>query len=981
MTMPATAMRSLPWLLFITLLLCPFHLRRSSTATYYALGLVNVAPITRLMAPWAVRNHGRYTALFNVPEATTVDAPLTTAAPGGPSDATQAAAAESSPKSSPKAASPQQDTAQTASQKVPLLEGVWVPPSQNVAQRRGKIFSIQQPQDLLDFVIEDERLSVVKVYASWCKTCKVFDVRYRKLASQFGDKYDSKTGTEITQMGRVRFAEMQFDNPNNEEMCKVLNATKLPYIFLYKGSKGKMKEFQCSPTKFKMLTDAVNEYADPVVGDSEMNRELEKLPVLNRDDLEESPQDGNATIAAQSMSSNGEDTIDGLKQQRVRNNDSNWEDEFSSSRNNAEVTGDKAMIKPPWQENAEYWAEQEALEKMGNSKKEQSSGDTVGNMNNDGGNTVTHIHQQKSTDDFKKPYEYQDEDVSPPPPPPRRVDGQTLPPSDDAAKQTGWVPDWFGSDTRVGDGQKLPPKKANASFNPSETRQSFQMSSTDDFRKPHGTVAPGRSSGGSDVQHPPPQPQARAHNPDANRHSFQTSSNDDFRKPHGMPSNMEQQQRPPPQKVFKASFQTSSTDDFKRSSDGTSGEGAPQQPSFQKPNRSDNPAWKNSMGQDAYGSTQQPEQSPPAGGEVFQNLVDQAQNVFQSIQPPKFTDAMIIDNNIPQQQPSQPAAPVTDFEERDQKMETASVKSSSTMVRNIKWPLVRDPPGVSPEYPLLATRVFVTMFATLSTQYLHLYSGNSPVLASSAMTLLVSTCFDRRLGQAALCGSFAGMSGGHLTPDLSMALLLGAVTSACYEVLININNACLGIGGRLGATAFLATSIMARYRGIGSAGRKLRRGLWKSGAGPSSIAVSMVLYHVLGAVSTILLREYSDDSGAADPVRASSVIGLLGSLFLKDPTAILAVYGGSFVGMSLPSRLMNGNAPGNARAGQPQTAVSLLASFAGAGAMAGLFHAISIHSGYWNGGWGGKAGLCAFAGCWVYRGFGNVAQFINKRRI
>jgi len=310
-------MRSLPWLLFITLLLCPFHLRRSSTATYYALGLVNVAPITRLMAPWAVRNHGRYTALFNVPEATTVDAPLTTAAPGGPSDATQAAAAESSPKSSPKAASPQQDTAQTASQKVPLLEGVWVPPSQNVAQRRGKIFSIQQPQDLLDFVIEDERLSVVKVYASWCKTCKVFDVRYRKLASQFGDKYDSKTGTEITQKGRVRFAEMQFDNPNNEEMCKVLNATKLPYIFLYKGSKGKMKEFQCSPTKFKMLTDAVNEYADPVVGDSEMNRELEKLPVLNRDDLEESPQDGNATIAAQSMSSNGEDTIEGLKQQLV----------------------------------------------------------------------------------------------------------------------------------------------------------------------------------------------------------------------------------------------------------------------------------------------------------------------------------------------------------------------------------------------------------------------------------------------------------------------------------------------------------------------------------------------------------------------------------------------------------------------------------------------------------------------------------------
>lgn len=38
--------------------------------------------------------------------------------------------------------------------------GVWMPPSKNIDQRRGKIFSIQKPQDLLDFVIEDERLSV-----------------------------------------------------------------------------------------------------------------------------------------------------------------------------------------------------------------------------------------------------------------------------------------------------------------------------------------------------------------------------------------------------------------------------------------------------------------------------------------------------------------------------------------------------------------------------------------------------------------------------------------------------------------------------------------------------------------------------------------------------------------------------------------------------------------------------------------------------
>ncbi|KAL9181747.1 hypothetical protein ACHAXT_012090 [Thalassiosira profunda] len=123
-----------------------------------------------------------------------------------------------------------------------------------------RVLSIRQPQDLLDFVIEDERLSVVKVYASWCKTCAVFDIRYRKLASQLGDTFE---GDSKVSQGSVRFAEMKYDDPNNEEMCKLLNATKLPYILMYKGSQGKVADFQCGPAKFQMLVDAVEEFADP----------------------------------------------------------------------------------------------------------------------------------------------------------------------------------------------------------------------------------------------------------------------------------------------------------------------------------------------------------------------------------------------------------------------------------------------------------------------------------------------------------------------------------------------------------------------------------------------------------------------------------------------------------------------------------------------------------------------------------------------
>ncbi|EJK56254.1 hypothetical protein THAOC_23900, partial [Thalassiosira oceanica] len=57
---------------------------------------------------------------------------------------------------------------------------------------------------------------------------------------------------------------MRFDDPNNEEMCRLLNATKLPYVLIYKGSRGKVADFQCGPSGFARLEDAVARLADPI---------------------------------------------------------------------------------------------------------------------------------------------------------------------------------------------------------------------------------------------------------------------------------------------------------------------------------------------------------------------------------------------------------------------------------------------------------------------------------------------------------------------------------------------------------------------------------------------------------------------------------------------------------------------------------------------------------------------------------------------
>ena len=530
-------------------------------------------------------------------------------------------------------------------------------------------------------------------------------------------------------------------------------------------------------------------------------------------------------------------------------------------------------------------------------------------------------------------------------------------------------------------------------------------SSTDDFRKPYGSSPPAASM-------PPPPPPPVVRNDNTVRMPFQAVSNDEFRRPHGMPTGANM---PPPPRpiVTKQPFQTSSTDDFRRSSDSASGVGAPQQKIYQQPTpKRQSPPLDGVIDAVLESDWIKPSSMPASVKRFFDQQVAMSKASVTSLSDAAI-DAKIRspDSKIdttPSFAPAVPSTQVTassylqtsspplptsaentpyqatppmniaehDLQQWDQKMTTAQANSKKILLRGMS---LRDPPGDSKEHPELLSRALVIMFSTLATRHLYLVNGISPVLASSAITLLTSTCIDRRLGQAALCGSLAGMSGMHLIPNLSMAALLGVATTVSYEALISINNLFSGIGGRVGASAFLATSVMAKYQGVRFVGRKMRRGLWSS-AGLSSIATTMVIYHAIGAALTIFLRQSSDVDGAADPVRGSSVVGLIGSVCIQNPMAALAWYGGTFVGMSLPSRLINGNAPGRPKLGKPQSALSLFGSFTAAGAIAGLIHAFTIHSGYFIRGWGSKVGLCAFAGSWAYRGFGNLAEFVNQRQ-
>ena len=69
----------------------------------------------------------------------------------------------------------------------------------------------------------------------------------------------------------------------NEEMCKLLGATKIPYILVYKRVGGKIAGFTCPPSQVQLLIDVLHEHAVPTNPSTlEVESELEMEEILSQ---------------------------------------------------------------------------------------------------------------------------------------------------------------------------------------------------------------------------------------------------------------------------------------------------------------------------------------------------------------------------------------------------------------------------------------------------------------------------------------------------------------------------------------------------------------------------------------------------------------------------------------------------------------------------------------------------------------------------
>ena len=123
---------------------------------------------------------------------------------------------------------------------------------------RANITSIQKKDGFEKFLQEDERLCLVKFYAPFCKACKAFGKKFRKLAIERGDAINSIG--EIARHGDARFGEIDFSSG----LVKELGIKKFPTVVIYRGLTSEvLSEITCKNDAIEKITAEMDNHLTP----------------------------------------------------------------------------------------------------------------------------------------------------------------------------------------------------------------------------------------------------------------------------------------------------------------------------------------------------------------------------------------------------------------------------------------------------------------------------------------------------------------------------------------------------------------------------------------------------------------------------------------------------------------------------------------------------------------------------------------------
>jgi len=127
---------------------------------------------------------------------------------------------------------------------------------------RADITTIVKQDGLKEFLHTDDRLCVIKLYAPFCKACKAFGVKFRKLAIERGDRINA--AGEVVRPGIARFGEIEYSS--NIKLCRYLEVKKFPTVLIYDGGQGKKRvgEIDCRNISIESLLSEMDQVMNAI---------------------------------------------------------------------------------------------------------------------------------------------------------------------------------------------------------------------------------------------------------------------------------------------------------------------------------------------------------------------------------------------------------------------------------------------------------------------------------------------------------------------------------------------------------------------------------------------------------------------------------------------------------------------------------------------------------------------------------------------
>jgi hypothetical protein len=96
--------------------------------------------------------------------------------------------------------------------------------------------------------------SIIRFYAPFCKACKAFGIKFRKLAAERGDRTNAIG--DVIRRGDARFGEIEYSS--NVRLCKNLSIKMFPAVIIYRGGERaeRLSEIAC---KLISIEDIISE--------------------------------------------------------------------------------------------------------------------------------------------------------------------------------------------------------------------------------------------------------------------------------------------------------------------------------------------------------------------------------------------------------------------------------------------------------------------------------------------------------------------------------------------------------------------------------------------------------------------------------------------------------------------------------------------------------------------------------------------------